>query len=147
MLRMPIEAIVDLLDKAAAVEITVFEADEDETEIDAGDAEAEEDLAEDPSYRELADAIEEMSPDELQQLLTLARLGAEETEASTWEEAAAEASAIPEDERIEELLRALILTDAIESALAHLGYELGDEDEGEDEEAEDESEDDEDEDK
>ena len=139
MLRMPIEAIVDLLDKAAAVEITVFEADEDETEIDAGDAEAEEDLAEDPSYRELADAIEEMSPDELQQLLTLARLGAEETVASTWEEAAAEASAIPEDERIEELLRALILTDAIESALAHLGYELEDEgEEGEDAEPEDE---------
>ena len=139
MLRMPIEAIVDLLDKAAAVEITVFEADEDETEIDAGDAEAEEDLAEDPSYRELADAIEEMSPDELQQLLTLARLGAEEAVASTWEEAAAEASAIPEDERIEELLRALILTDAIESALAHLGYELEDEgEEGEDAEPEDE---------
>lgn len=144
MLRIPIDVIAELLDKAADVEITVFEVEEDESPDADGASEAAEEeddgLAADPSYRELEQAIGEMSSDELHQLLTLAQLGAEETESSTWDEAAAEANAIPEADRSDELLRALILTDAIKTALAQLGYTLDEEDE-EDEEDDDEDKD------
>ena len=66
------------------------------------------------------------------------QLGAEDTESSSWDEAAAEARAIPEADRVGELLRALVLTDAVEAALAQLGYEFEDEDEDDEDESGDE---------
>jgi hypothetical protein len=134
MLTVPIDVIADMLDKAADVEITVFELEDTATGDDAEDATAlaEVDLANDPSYRALADMIAAMSADEQHQLLTLAQLGDEEAEASTWEQAAAVASAIPAEDRVGELLRAFVLTDAIEAALEQLGHEFEDEEDEED---------------
>lgn len=134
MLTVPIDVIAELLDKAADIEITVFELDDADAGEDAEDATAlaDADLADDPSYRALSDMIAAMSADEQHQLLTLVQLGDEEAEASTWEQAAAEARAIPAEDRVGELLRALVLTDAIETALEQLGYEFEDEEDEDD---------------
>ncbi|HUZ73540.1 MAG TPA: DUF3775 domain-containing protein [Stellaceae bacterium] len=152
MLTVPIDVIADLLDKASIVELSVLEMIEDEetAEPETADAVAEDDDAENPdddAYRELVAAIEALSPDQVYELLTLAQLGAEESEAETWDEAAAEARAIPEDVTGEELIRALVLTDAIENALEQLGYTFEDDDDDDDDmiETEDEDEDDDDE--
>ncbi len=150
MLTVPIEVIADLLDKASIVELSVLEMIEDDDTSEAETADAavdEEGDFDDVAYRELAAAIEELSPEQVYELLTLAQLGAEESEAETWDEAAAEARAIPEDVTAEELIRALVLTDSIENALEQLGFTFEDEDDdAPDEAAADEEEDGDDED-
>ena len=158
MLTVPIEVIADLLDKASIVELSVLEMIEDEDAAEGATADAgagEEFEVDDAAYRDLAAAIDALSADQVYELLTLAQLGAEESEAETWDEAAAEARAIPEDVTGEELIRALVLTDAIETALEQLGYTFEDDDdamvevdeEDEDEEDEEDEDDDEDEEK
>jgi Protein of unknown function (DUF3775) len=155
MLTVPIETIADLLDKASLVELSVLEMIEDEdlseteAEEEAAPDEEEEEDNEDAAYRDLAAAIDRLPAAQIYELLTLAQLGAEESEADTWDEAAAEARAIPADVATEELIRTLVLTDAIETALEQLGYTFEEEDDEvldeEDEDEEDEDDEDKDE--
>lgn len=128
MLTMAVEDINELLEKAALVDIVAEDSDLD-----------------DENYGALVDAVEALSPEEVHQLLTLDRLGHEESEAETWQDAAAEASSIPEEERLLALVDALVFAEAIEAALATLGYATEEDEEDEESEESEEDEDEEDE--
>jgi hypothetical protein len=144
MLTIPLDRVMELLDKAAEVEVPVLPIAEDETEtIGIVDTEAlDEVLAEDPAYQALVEALEALSPQELRELLALSLLTRNDAGAEEWQPMVQQAQAVPEDNTLEMLISALLLTDDIEQALERLGYaEAESDEEGEEEEEEEEEED------
>lgn len=145
MLTIPIDRIAALLAQASEIEIG---EDEDVPESGArapADPEqavnVEDVIVDMAAYRELMDALEEFTPEELHELLAVAALGASDETDPSWDAAVEQARSIAEDEAVSEIARILVLTDAIETGLDRLGYSLDDEDEEEEEEEEDEDED------
>jgi hypothetical protein len=135
MITMRIDVIADLLERASRVSdlrIETNEYDGDDAEDTAGSDRDE------AAQNEFVAALTELSTGEAEELLALHRFGSEQGEASiTWQEAMEAARNTPEDERLETLIEALTLADAIEAALADLGYTLEiDEEEDEEEETE-----------
>lgn len=138
MLTMRIDVIADLLERASRVNDLRIEANEN----DGDDAE---DVAgsdrDEAAQSEFVAALTELSNGEAEELLALHRFGSEQGEASiTWQEAMETARNTPEDERLETLIEALTVADAIEAALADLGYTLEIDEEEDEEDEEDETE-------
>ncbi len=142
MLTIPLDRVMELLDKASEVEVPVLPIAEDETEtVGIVDTEAlDEVLAEDPAYQALVQALEDLSPQELRELLALSLLARNDGGAEEWQPMVEQARAVPEDNTLEMLVTALLLTDDIEQALERLGYLEEESDEAEEEEEEDEEE-------
>ncbi len=151
MLTISLDRLIDLLDKAAEVEIPESEtetADDgvtEEVELDAD--ELAEILADDPAYSELVEAVSRLTPDEADEILALALFARNAASLDEWQAVVEQARDIPDESAADEVLRTLLLTDELETALERLGY-LGEEDEEEsDEEGEEEEEEEEEEDK
>ena len=142
MLTIPLDRVMELLDKASEVEVPVLPIAEDETEtVGIVDTEAlDEVLAEDPAYQALVQALGDLSPQELRELLALSLLARNDGGAEEWQPMVEQARAVPEDNTLEMLVTALLLTDDIEQALERLGYLEEESDEAEEEEEEDEEE-------
>lgn len=143
MLTMSLQRLSDLLDKAAEVDpaeaVLVEESDEDfgaDEILDESDAA----MADDPAYQEFVDMVESLSQDEIDEILALGLLARNEAAADDWQTMLAQARALPEQDRLDEIVRMLLLTDEIEAALDRLGYDVETE-EGEDFEDEEEGDD------
>jgi hypothetical protein len=124
MLTIPLDRIMELLDKAAEVDVPALPVSEDETEtVAVVNTEAlDELLAEDPAYQALLDAVEALSPQELRELLALGLLARNDAGAQDWQPMIEQANAVPEDDTLDMLISTLLLTDDIEQALESLGY-------------------------
>jgi hypothetical protein len=153
MLTISLERLSDLLDKAAEVDLAeavLIEEDEDEIGGEAT-SEALDTTTDDPAYQEFVDLVESLSPEEISELLALGLLARNDAGPEEWQTMLDQARAVPEEDRLDEVVRMLLLTDEIEAALDRLGYgmdadqddeeeDLEDEDEEADEEEEDEEE-------
>lgn len=138
MLTIPIERITLILDRASEVE----PADLIESEVQA-EAEIEEtadkNMAEafaTPAQRSLITALETLNDDELYELLALAEMAGFEGSPGSWDSAVRRARLTAAEDAVDQLVRILVLSDAVEVGLDRLGYDLADEsdetDEGED---------------
>jgi hypothetical protein len=121
MLTMPIDRITILLEKVPDID---FAADEEalDEELDQADEDLQAALEATPAYRELVEALDEFTPEEARELLALAFFGSGDAEDAM--EAIEQARAVAEEEALPQLLRLLVLTDAIESGLERLGHRL-----------------------
>jgi hypothetical protein len=144
MLTISLERLSELLDKAAEVdpaEAVLVEEDDDELIADETTDETETAIADDPAYQEFVDLVESLSQDEIDEVLALGLLARNEAGTEEWQTMLAQARSLPEDDRLDEVVRMLLLTDEVEVALDRLGYDLeteGEEFEEEDEEDEEE---------
>jgi hypothetical protein len=124
MLTISLDRLVDLLEKAAEVDIPETAITEDgageETEMSA--EALEEILADDPAYGDLVEAVERLTPEEADEVLALSLLARNDASAEQWQAMVEQARAVPEAETTDELLRMLLLTDQLETALEQLGY-------------------------
>jgi Protein of unknown function (DUF3775) len=140
MLTISLDRLIDLLDKAAEVDVPETEAADNFGEAARFDAEEIETiLADDPAYGELVQAVRQLTPEESEEVLALALLGRNAASLDEWQVLIEEARGASTEERAEALLRALLLTDELETALERLGY-LAEEDEDEEDEDEEEEE-------
>lgn len=122
MLSMPIEKIELLLNQAALIELPIEEKQQS-SDLDATEDGWNATIADTEAYQALLAGLEDLSVQELYELLALAQLSEEDEEGKQpWSELVQESQDVSEDEAIESLLRALILTDAIEAGLEKLGY-------------------------
>jgi exosome complex component RRP41 len=137
MLTISLDRLTDLLEKAADVEIPEAE---DDADAELGVEELGEVLADDPAYDVLVTAVEALAPQETEEVLALALLARNAASLDEWQAMVERARAVEEDEASEEIVRVLLLTDEIETALAQLGYLAGDESDAEEEEEEEEEE-------
>ena len=148
MLTISLDRLLDLLDKAAEVELPEAEttvAEDGVTEAAALDSEElAEILADDPAYAELAAAVGRLTPDEADEILALALFARNAASLDEWQAVVEQARDIPDKDAADELLRTLLLTEELEIALERLGY-LGDDDDGSDEENDEEEEEEDDE--
>jgi hypothetical protein len=128
MLRISIDRIDDLLDKASDVQLAL-DADTDEdtaTAVEVADiADA---LADDPAYAQFMAALASLTTDEVYELLALSVLARNDATAEEWRATLEETRALPEETTRDELARALLLSDEIETALERLGYPTEDDD-------------------
>lgn len=132
MLTISLDRVIELLDKAAEVEVPemAFPEDGAERKAEIG-SELEEILAEDPAYGELVAAIERLSPGESGEVLSLALLARNAASLDEWQAMVEKVRSLPEAAIGDELLRILLLTDELETALEQLGYLADDEEEPE----------------
>lgn len=149
MLTISLDRLLDLLDKAAEVELPEAEttvAEDGVTEAAALDSEVlAEILADDPAYGELVTAVSRLTPDETDEILALALFARNAASLDEWQAVVEQARDIPDESAADELLRTLLLTEELEIALERLGYLGDDNDDGSDEEEGEEDEEDEDE--
>jgi Protein of unknown function (DUF3775) len=152
MLTISLDRVIDLLDKAAEIELPDAEiettADGITEEIVLDAQELADILADDPAYGALLEAVSRLTPDETDEILALALFARNALSLDEWQSVLEQARELPDDSTVGELVRTLLLTDELEVALERLGYLSGDEgDEAEldetEEEDEDESEEDE----
>lgn len=137
MLTIAIDRIDDLLDQASDVEL---DPDSDEQ------SDLAEMLADDPAYRRLAETLAGLTTEELYELLALSVLARSDAAADEWPAVLAEARSMPGETLRDEIARALLLSDEIETALERLGLSVPDEEAAADEEYEVEEDDDDDDD-
>jgi hypothetical protein len=145
MLTISLDQLVELLEKAAEVDIpeTAITEDGAEEETEMSAEALEEILADDPAYGDLVQAVERLTPEETDEVLALALLARNDASAEQWQAMVERARAIPEEDATDELLRTLLLTDELETALEQLGYfaeEAEEDDEAPEEEVSDEDE-------
>ncbi len=133
MLTISLDRVIELLDKAAEVEVPEAAVSEDGAAgaAEPGPEELDELLADDPAYGELVAAIERLSPGESGEVLALALLARNAATLDEWQAMVEQARALPEAVIDDELLRTLLLTDELETALEQLGYLADDEEEPE----------------
>lgn len=151
MLTISLDRVIDLLDKAAEVELPAAEteiAPDGVSEAIVLDAEELADvLANDPAYGALLEAVSRLTPDETDEILALALFARNAASLDEWQAVVEEARELPDDSAVGELMRTLLLTDELEVALERLGFLGGDEDDeadlDEDEESEEAEEDEE----
>jgi len=124
MLTISLDQLVELLEKAAEVDIPEAAITEDAAEAETEmSAEAlEEVMADDPAYGDLVEAVERLTPEETDEVLALALLARNAASAEQWQAVLEQARAVPEEDAADELLRTLLLTDELETALEQLGY-------------------------
>lgn len=124
MLTISLDQIVELLEKAAEVDIpeTAITEDGAEEETEMSAEALEEVLADDPAYGDLVEAVERLTPEETDEVLALALLARNAASAEQWQAVLEQARAVPEEDAADELLRTLLLTDELETALEQLGY-------------------------
>jgi hypothetical protein len=120
-----LDRLVDVLEKAAEVDIAEIAITEDgagpeQTEMSAKTLE--EILADDPPYGDLVEAVERLTPEETDEVLALALLARNAASAEQWQAVLEQARAVPEEDAADELPRTLLLTDELETALEQLGY-------------------------
>jgi hypothetical protein len=142
MLTISLDQLVELLEKAAEVDIPETAITEDGAEEMSAEA-LEAILADDPAYGDLVQAVERLTPEETDEVLALALLARNDASAEQWQAMVERARAIPEEDATDELLRTLLLTDELETALEQLGYfaeEAEEDDEAPEEEVSDEDE-------
>jgi hypothetical protein len=124
MLTISLDQLVELLEKAAEVDIPetaiTEDAAEEETEMSA--EALEEVMADDPAYGDLVEAVERLTPEETDEVLALALLARNAASAEQWQAVLEQARAVPEEDAADQLLRTLLLTDELETALEQLGY-------------------------
>ncbi|HUC69386.1 MAG TPA: DUF3775 domain-containing protein [Stellaceae bacterium] len=115
---------MDLLEKAAEVDIpeTAITEDGAEEETEMSAEALEESLADDPAYGDLVEAVERLTPEETDEVLALGLFARNGASAEQWQAVVEQARAVPEAEATDELLRMLLLTDELETALEQLGY-------------------------
>jgi len=94
-------------------------ADDDEREVL-------EDYADDPTYEELVDAIENLNEDEVAELIALAWLGRGDYEAAEWQQAVADAREARNERAVSYLVGTPNLADEIEEGLSSLGLSIED---------------------
>lgn len=113
MLTIPIETITILLDQAVDVDVGLDD-DMAETAVDDGS----------PAYRALASTLGELTPAEIYQLLAVAVIGDSDNAVDAWAPALEHAQSVAAEGAVDEVVRILVLTDAIENGLELLGYEV-----------------------
>lgn len=122
MLTISLDRLVDLLDKAAEVDLPETAAAEELGEGAEDGAEGlDEMLAEDAAYEDLVQAVERLTPEELDEVLALALLARNAASVEQWQALVEEARAVPEEEAVDQVVRALLFTDEVEAALEQLG--------------------------
>jgi Protein of unknown function (DUF3775) len=153
MLTISLDRVMDLLDKAAEVELpdaeTEIDADGITAELELDADELADILADDPAYGALLEAVSRLTPDETDEILALALFARNALSLDEWQSVLDQARELPDDSAVGELVCSLLLTDELEVALERLGYLSGDEDDEaeleEDEESEEKEESEEDE--
>jgi hypothetical protein len=85
-----------------------------------------EDLADDPTYEELASAMESLNDDETLDLVALTWIGRGDYTRADWREAREQANEIPLADRPRYLLGTPLLGDYLEEGLAELGHSCED---------------------
>lgn len=120
MLVIPLDRITLLLNRASEVEI---EGD-DEVVADGAETDESEAVGETDAYRALSSALDSLTEEEISELLALAAFGEQEDSEASWELVKQEVRSMDEKDALNELLRALVYTDAIETALGRLGLGL-----------------------
>jgi Protein of unknown function (DUF3775) len=145
MLTISLDRLIDLLDKAAEIDMPeTAHAEEGAQGRAAGGVEGlEELLADDPAYGNLVEALDQLTPEEANEVLALALLTRNDASLDEWPTMLEQARILPDEATASELLRLLLLTDELELALERLGYIADDEYEQSDEEEEEEGEEDE----
>jgi hypothetical protein len=142
MLRISIDRIDDLLDQASDVQLEL-DFDADEAAATAAEvAELAEVLADDPAYLRFVETLATLTTEEVYELLALSLLARNDAAADEWESILEETRSLPEESLRDELKRALLLSDEIETALERLGFTAADEDDEGDEDLDDEEGDD-----
>ena len=140
MLSMPIDRVVELLEKAEEVEVPATIIAEGTVELSDDDiaTSLEEVLADDPAYEALAAAVESLVPQELLELIALSLLNRNAAEIEQWPAMLEEARGVAVEDASGTVIATLLLTDDIEQALDRIGY-IDSTSEDESEEAADES--------
>jgi hypothetical protein len=100
--------------------------DEASNPTDDDEREVLEDSADDPTYQELVDALENLNEDELAEVVALSWLGRGEYDPSDWEEAVTDARDSRDERTVASLVGTPNLADEIEEGLAHLGLSIED---------------------
>ncbi|HXP75067.1 MAG TPA: DUF3775 domain-containing protein [Stellaceae bacterium] len=121
MLTIPIDRITILLEQASGVGIT---PDDDASGSASDDVEAT--LPDTPALRALMAMLDELTPEEVYDLLAVADIGDSDDAEASWNPALERAQSVAAEEAVAELVRVLVLTDAIENGLDRLGYALDD---------------------
>ncbi len=126
MLTIPIDRITRLLEQASQI-WTFPEYDTGGNVAAALAARAgsdlEQALADTAAYRELAAMLNELTPVEVRELLTVAAIGAaDESNDESWALTLRDARVASTEEALSRLARLLVLTDAVENGLGRLGY-------------------------
>ncbi len=121
MLIMPVQRVAILLEQAAAI-------DSDALEVagapDSASGGLDEVLADSPDYHDLWEALQALTPQEVPELRALAAIGESDDPESEWDWALEQAQQVGAEEALGRLARILILTDAVESGLDRLGYDV-----------------------
>jgi hypothetical protein len=138
MLSTPIDTITLLLERACKVWGTpAHNASEGQATLEVGGAshELDQGLNHMPAYREFAALVNELDPGEMYELLAVAAIGESDGVKENWDTAVQRAEALAVEDAASELVRLLVLTDAVEIGLDRLGYltDVEDEDTEEDE--------------
>jgi Protein of unknown function (DUF3775) len=122
MLVIPLDTIALLLDRASGVEID--EADGQVMTSEAANDDEDEAFAQTDAYQALSAALDDLSGEEIAELLALAAFGEQDDADASWELAQERARSADQEDGLDTLMRALLYTDAIETALDRLGLQL-----------------------
>ena len=127
-LTISLEKLGFIIVKAREFDAKVEPTDEDEGSNPTDDDERDvlEDNADDPTYEELVDALENLNEDELAEVVALSWLGRGDYDPGDWEQALAEVRETRDDRVVASLVGTPNLGDEIEEGLARLGLSIED---------------------
>ncbi len=128
MLKIPVEKLAYIIVKAREYDAEVPPVDEESGSNPSDDADRGvlEESPENPTYQELADAINGLSDLERIELLALTWLGRGDYGKEEWRDALREAHRIHDERETEYLLGTPLLATYLEEGLAQLGYSIDD---------------------
>jgi Protein of unknown function (DUF3775) len=128
MLTIPLEKLAYIITKAREFDVEVPPVDEDSGSNPSDDAEWDvlESGADNPTYQELADAINSLSDPERIELLALTWLGRGDYIKENWREALKEARRIHDEKETDYLIGTPLLAEHLEEGLSQLGYSIED---------------------
>ncbi len=128
MLAIPLEKLAYIIIKAREYDAEVPSTDPDagSNPTDDADRDVLEETPDNPTYQELADAIDSLSELERIELLALVWLGRGDYSKAEWREALREAQQVHDNREMDYLVGTPLLADYLEEGLAQLGYSIED---------------------
>jgi Protein of unknown function (DUF3775) len=127
-LATPLEQLAYIIVKAREYDAEVPPVDDESGSNPSDDADRDvlEESPENPTYQELADAIDSLSELQRIELLALTWLGRGDYSKEEWREALREAYRVHDNRETDYLLGTPLLADYLEEGLAQLGYSIED---------------------
>jgi len=128
MLRISLEKLAYIIIKAREYDAQVPPVDEQSGSNPSDDASREilEEGTDNPTYQELASAIDGLSDNERIELLALAWLGRGDFSREEWPDALREARRVHDEKETDYLIGTPLLPDYLEEGLSQLGYSIED---------------------